>query len=251
MRVLGSGADVVVFVHGWMVSSAVFAPIEAKLGLTGRRLAFVDLPGAGARRDDAGPFTIDAFVASVVAALDALGADDAIVVGHSMGGQLALALAARHPKRVRAVCAVTPVPLSGLALDGGARAMFASAGGDRAALRRIVDMATKALSDEAKDALVDDAMTVSPACVAASLDAWTAGVAAPANETRAIVAPTLVAATDDAFLPPALLQREIVDVVKGARLSHIPGVGHYPQWEAPAELADVINRFLAEHRSHR
>jgi pimeloyl-ACP methyl ester carboxylesterase len=248
MRTIGSTGDVVLFVHGWMMSGAVFDPLLGHVHGEGRQLAMVDLRGAGARRGHPGPFTVEAYVQDLVDALDALGAARATIVGHSMGGMLALALAARHPARVTGVCAVTPVPLAGLALPEPIRSLFGSAGGDRAALRRIIDMATLALDDAGKDALVDIAMTVAPACVSAALTTWTTGVADAVRESAAITAPVLVVATDDPFTPPAMLQREIVARVAPARLVRVTGPGHYPQREAPAALAQVINGFIARER---
>jgi pimeloyl-ACP methyl ester carboxylesterase len=70
----------------------------------------VDLPGWGgspiAVPDD--ELTADAVVDSVIRVVDDLGYEGCRIVGHSMGGFLALHLAARHPGRVRSVALVSP-----------------------------------------------------------------------------------------------------------------------------------------------
>jgi len=63
-----------------------------------------------------GPYTVAQHVADAVSVLDALGIDEAVVLGHSWGGFLAAALATEHPERVRAVLAVDPLGIVG---DGG------------------------------------------------------------------------------------------------------------------------------------
>ncbi|RII97406.1 MULTISPECIES: alpha/beta hydrolase [Clavibacter] len=70
----------------------------------------VDLPGWGA---SAGPaddarFTPEAVADAVIRVVDDLGYVGCRIVGHSMGGFLALDLAARHPGRVRSVALVSP-----------------------------------------------------------------------------------------------------------------------------------------------
>ena len=60
-----------------------------------------------------------------------------------------------------------------------------------------------------------------------------------------VVAPTLVVATDDPFLPPAFLRQAVVQPIRGARMTHLPGPGHYPQVERPHETAALVGAFLA------
>ena len=57
--------------------------------------------------------TLSAYIDDLVAIVDALGADSVHVCGESMGGQLGIALAALHPKRVRTLTIVsTPVVMT-------------------------------------------------------------------------------------------------------------------------------------------
>jgi pimeloyl-ACP methyl ester carboxylesterase len=52
-------------------------------------------------------------------------------------------------------------------------------------------------------------------------------------------------ATDDPFLPPPFLTQAVVQPIRNARLVYLPGPGHYPQVERPAETAALIGAFLA------
>jgi pimeloyl-ACP methyl ester carboxylesterase len=69
-----------------------------------------------------GPFTIAQAVTDVVAVLDALGWDRALVLGHSWGGHLALRFAAAHPSRLLGVLAIDAIGVVG---DGGYQAFAA------------------------------------------------------------------------------------------------------------------------------
>ncbi len=89
---------VIVFVHGSRITKSSWRSVTARLA-DRYRCVCVDLPGHGARADR--PFSLDAAADVVDAALDAEGADRAVVVGLSLGGYVAMAVAARSPERVR------------------------------------------------------------------------------------------------------------------------------------------------------
>ncbi|GIG69922.1 alpha/beta fold hydrolase [Phytomonospora endophytica] len=97
-----------VFVHGIRISGTVWRPVTAIVGRE-HPVATPDLPGHGSRKD--APFTLDAAVDTVARAIDAVGGR-ALLVGHSMGGYVSIATAARHPGRVAGLvalgCTATP-----------------------------------------------------------------------------------------------------------------------------------------------
>lgn len=103
------GAALVVVIHGAMDRSAGMVMLSRRLDEDHRVLRY-DRRGYGRSAPHAGPFTMDAHVADAAALIDGR---RAVVLGHSYGGNVALALAERHPDLVRAV-ALYEVPLSWL-----------------------------------------------------------------------------------------------------------------------------------------
>ena len=99
----------VALVHGTMDRSAAMVLLSRRLDDDYRVLRY-DRRGYARSRTALGPFTMDAHVADLA---DLLDGRRAVVFGHSYGGNVALALAERHPQLVRAV-AVFEVPLSWL-----------------------------------------------------------------------------------------------------------------------------------------
>ena len=94
-------APAIVFLHGTRLSRAAWAVQLEALGGEFHTIA-VDLPGHGARADE--PFTLDAAVDVVTATIHEHAAGGrAVVVGLSLGGYVAMALAARQPARVRGI----------------------------------------------------------------------------------------------------------------------------------------------------
>jgi len=90
----------IVFVHGALMGRSVWRPqIDA---LADRyRCISVDLPGHGTQRDRA--FELDDAVAGIVRAIDEAAGGRAVLVGLSLGGYVAMAVAGRHPERVRSL----------------------------------------------------------------------------------------------------------------------------------------------------
>lgn len=122
----------VVFVHGVRLSGDCWQQ-QARL-LDSRDVVAPDLPGHGARRGES--FSVDAAVVTIREAIDQVGGR-AVLVGHSLGGFVSMATAARHPDAVAALVGVGCSLVPGAALRGtfrlGYRALTAS-GDDGAAL---------------------------------------------------------------------------------------------------------------------
>ncbi|MFF2213444.1 alpha/beta fold hydrolase [Streptomyces antibioticus] len=91
-----------VYVHGLGAASAVYhAHVVARPELAGRRSLFVDLPGHGiSDRPEGFGYTLEEHADALAAALDAAGVSGAELVGHSMGGSVAVVLAHRRPDLV-------------------------------------------------------------------------------------------------------------------------------------------------------
>jgi pimeloyl-ACP methyl ester carboxylesterase len=74
------------------------------------RVIAVDRPGCGySSRSPGAPVSLQAQADTMAELLDTLKIDRAVVVGHSLGGAVALALAQRHPQRVAALALVAPL----------------------------------------------------------------------------------------------------------------------------------------------
>ena len=242
VRVSGSG-DPILVLHGWMMSGAVWDSMFLSLDSQGRKFIVPDQRGTGASSRTGTDYSLAQHASDLIAVLDATETKSAIVLGHSMGGQLALYLAAHYPERVRAVMALNPVPPAGLPLPPDATGLFRTSAGDRGKQSIILGLACKSLAEDEKNRILDLAGAVSAASIEGAFDAWVAG--GFADKMSAIKAPVLVLATDDPFLPPPFLRESIVSKVARGRLALLKGAGHYPQCEKPEETAALVEAFLA------
>ena len=100
----GSGRAVVLAVHGMTSNHMAYRTVARELcGNAQICLLAPDLRGRGCSAHLPGPYGIAAHIADLIAVLDYAGADRAIVVGHSMGCDIAARFAADHPARTAAV----------------------------------------------------------------------------------------------------------------------------------------------------
>ncbi len=99
----------IIMLHGLGATKAEFLPTLAALAPNGWRVITMDLPGYG-DTDKPFPAGYDArfFARWVIATLDALGIDRAHVLGHSMGGRVALEVGMTAPDRTDRLVAMTP-----------------------------------------------------------------------------------------------------------------------------------------------
>ncbi|HEX8821494.1 MAG TPA: alpha/beta hydrolase [Archangium sp.] len=242
-RVIGDGPRNVLLVHGWMMSGAVFNDLVETLDQTGLRLVIPDLRGTGQSGMATSGYTLEQHARDVLAVADHAGLERFTVVGHSMGGQLAQWVAAQEPSRVEGLMLINTVPASGMQLPPDAVGLFRTSAGDREKQKIILGLACKQLSEASLERLLKDAGAVGKAAIESGFDAWTGG--GFEAKLASITAPTLVVATDDPFLPPAFLREKVVNPIRNARLAYLPGPGHYPAVERPAETAALLTSFLA------
>ena len=98
----GSGPDPILCLHGITAQHRAFNALARHLEGS-RSLVGVDLRGRGDSAKPESGYGLEAHARDVIRVLDHLGLDDAVILGHSMGGFVALKAALSHPHRVRAL----------------------------------------------------------------------------------------------------------------------------------------------------
>jgi pimeloyl-ACP methyl ester carboxylesterase len=214
------------------------------------RVIAPDLPGHGRSAKPDAPYTTD-FYAGIVRSLGSvLGVPEAVVVGNSLGGQIAVELGAAYPAWTRAVVLVAPAGAHGSA----ARALFRLVDPLAARLMRLAlpralercfhdpslpawDVRRRLLAER----LSDDDFPFFSRAVRRSI----AGSLAAGDEARGRLAqPTLVVwGREDRFIPLARAQA-VLRAVPHARLAVLDACGHLPMLERPAEFNRVVEDFL-------
>ena len=202
-----------------------------------------DLRGHGDSAVTSGPYTIDGMARDVLAALDALGIRRLPVVGLSIGGLIAQALAALAPDRVAALALVDTalaIPPAELWHERAAtvRAKGIAAIADGVLARWL----TPAAPMEARLALRELLLATHPEGYAGAAEAIaTADLSAT---TRRLRCPTLVLVGDQDEATPQTSAEALRDAIPGSQLRLIAGAAHIPTVEQPeavtAALLDLL-----------
>jgi pimeloyl-ACP methyl ester carboxylesterase len=107
----GAGPQTVVLLPGLLLSRRMHAPMAGSLAERGYRVLCLDFLGHGAsdRPEDMTTYSMTLFAEQVVALLDELDIDEAVVGGTSLGANVSLEVAALAPERLRGVVIEMPV----------------------------------------------------------------------------------------------------------------------------------------------
>jgi pimeloyl-ACP methyl ester carboxylesterase len=256
----GRGEPPIVFIHG-LSSYMGFWEHQLPEFARSRRVLALDLPGYGASGRPDAPYTPPWYAEVVSHWLAALSVEEAVIVGHSMGGQVALTLALTHPDQVDRLVLAAPAGLERFSPGTAGwmkeywhegRALEASEAELRATFTTVVfnhpDAGVERLLEERVRMSSTPAFRGTSVAVSRSI----AGMLdhPVADRLSEITAPTLlIFGTDDRMIPNPVFTggatRTIAEqgarAIPGARLVLLPGAGHTVHHDAP----DAFNREVA------
>jgi pimeloyl-ACP methyl ester carboxylesterase len=117
----GTGDRPLVLIHGLLMNGRMFAHLAPEMASRGNRVICPDLLGHGKsdRPEDLVRYSMPLFARQVVALLDHLELEDAVIGGTSLGANVTIQAGARHPDRVRGLFIEMPVLDNALAAVAG------------------------------------------------------------------------------------------------------------------------------------
>ena len=257
-RRIGKGRPLVVL-NGFGATSADWDPSFIDRLTSSNELMLLNNRGIGGSTDDGRPFDIAKLAADAAHVIETLGIERASVMGWSMGGFIAQALALNYADRVDKLVLLSTD-------SGGIEADLASpdvwseltdtSGTPNEQARRLLFLlfptdVAESFYREFGD-IVAAARAQLPAELlnrqAAAMDAWHQnGVASQLREIRV---PVLIATGTEDIVIPASNAVKLVNAIPGAWLAQFPHGGHAFIAQYPRALADLINSFLALSTAH-
>lgn len=240
----GAGNPSLVFLHYWGGSTRTWRLVIERLAASARCVA-IDHRGWGRSSAPASGYAIADLAADARAVIDALGLDDYILVGHSMGGKVAQLLASRRPPGLRGLVLVAPAPATPAPVPDAARAQMAASYTSREAVLAALDTVLRhaALGDELREQVIEDSL----AGADQAKHAWPAHAIAEdvSADLRRIDVPALVIAGEHDRVEPAdVLRSHVVAEIPGARLVTVADCGHLIPLEQPDALSDAVRAFV-------
>lgn len=242
----GQGSPILM-IHGVGADLESWDGVLSHLQFKGRFIRY-DLRGHGQSYRTPGPFSLGDFVDDAIALLNKLGIDKITVIGFSLGGLIAQALAISHPERVEVLCLISTVAnrtkdeqirvnaRADTLENEGAHAHLANAV-DRWFTDEFVEKYPEVLEARRQKSLNNHPDSyVNAYRVLASNDL--------ANQLRSISVPTLVATGENDIGSSTRMAKYIHEQINGSQLYIFPLLKHSVLLEAPEQVAALVNPFL-------
>jgi pimeloyl-ACP methyl ester carboxylesterase len=261
-RTAGDG-PAILLIHGMAGSSETWEPVIDALAARGTVIA-PDLLGHGESAKPRGDYSLGALAASLRDLMVALGHERATIVGHSLGGGIALQFAYQFPERCERLALVSS---GGLGREVSTLLRALSFPGSEYVLSLACAPGVRDAGTAVLSALARLGLRPAPA----ASDVWRSYSSLAHPETRAAFIHTLravvdpggqrVSATDrlylasemptlivwgdrDPFIPVAHA-RAAHEAMPGSRLAIFEGAGHYPHRDDPSRFARELLGFVA------
>ena len=219
----------------------------------------VDLLGHGGSEKPKDGYSMEAQADRVAAALERLGVERALVAGHSTGGEVAIALAARHPKLTRALAVIDTEPDEKY-VDPDLLATFSVKPVIGQAMRRLATDGTikeglgQAFAEgyDVPDEFVDDFNKLTYTAYKKSYDESADYVDEGhlAEDLRSVRVPKLIIfGREDRLIEPPLEAANFYRREFRVPVETIPEAGHSPMVEQPGATAGLLFRLDRESRA--
>jgi pimeloyl-ACP methyl ester carboxylesterase len=238
----GTGAPAMLLVHGWGTDRSVLGGLHER-ARDRRRVVGVDLRGFGDSDAPEQPYTIASYADDLAFVAQALDLERPIVVGHSMGGMIALDLAARYPDQVSAAIilegmVVAPEAVAGLppVLEG-----VRQDGYQAFAARLMAFLAGPHIDPAARERLVASILNCRQRVLISAMEGILAfdSVAAAAHVKCSL----LYVGTGARYADLERFRQLCPQLVTG----QLVGCGHYFPLEVLDQLDPMIERFVQTH----
>jgi pimeloyl-ACP methyl ester carboxylesterase len=256
-RWCGSGEEPLVLLHGLLDSSEGWGPLGERLGA----VAF-DLPGFG-HSDPPSRGSIAGYAEDIAEGLEMLGVKRMTLVGHSLGGAVAAALAQRLGDRVSGLVLLAPagfgrLPLAEIAWIPGVRQVAELALPVLLSSRMVVTAVYVTMVSNGKppdSELVERLTSRSRFLVdgvrEATRSMLDAGRSPKAFQRRVVRyhGPVHAVWGDRDLLVPRSHHHGLLDAFPQARVEIWKGMGHHPLRERTEDLIEIVEGAIAERRS--
>ncbi|MCA8833227.1 alpha/beta fold hydrolase [Hymenobacter pini] len=230
--------------HYWAGSGQEFQAV-ARLLAPEYTLLAPDLVGFGdAPPPEVSSYTVEAYANQVAQFIEEKGLTRYVLVGHSMGGKIALALVARQPAGLAGVVLLSPSPPTPEPMtDEDRMSSLKGYGKPAAAEKTLHTISARPLSAADQQQVIEDNLR----STRLAYDAWLLHGSREdisAQMCNVQVPCAIVAGDQDAVMSPSVHGLETLPLLpEGTPLEIISGAGHLLPYEAPEEVAQLLRNF--------
>ncbi len=259
----GEGAPTLILLHGFGASTFSWRDVAAPLAAYGTVIAF-DRPSSGLTErplpgDWAGesPYTASSQVETTIALLDRFGEGNAILVGNSAGGTIAMLAALQHPDRVAALILISPAVYTRGGAPDWARPLLRTP-----QARRLGPLFSRSIATLGERLLLQawhDPAKITPEVRAGytrplqsenwDRALWELTIAGQPTDLverlPELTLPVLVVTGDDDRIVPTADSIRLASELPNAELVVVPDCGHVTHEECPDAFLKAVDSFIA------
>ncbi len=241
----GTGSRNIVAIHGNLASTRWWRYLWPYVPQKYRVIA-MDLRGCGQSSRVSEGYQISQFAEDIDGLAQALELEQFHLLGHSMGGQIALAYTIAYPHKVQTLTLLDSVPANGLDLSEEGRQVFAKLQQDKGFLRQAIRSCVPYVENQDfVTELWEDAFGCAPEIYFRNPETMHETVLL--GEAEKLTTPTLlVHGREDSIIPVAAMQ-ETIRAMSRARVVFLENCGHSPFIEKPQTAAQIYFQFLGDH----
>ncbi len=249
-RVVGTGPPLVL-ITGYTATMNSWDPRFVGALAGHYRLVIFDNAGVGRTQALPAPLTVDAMANQTSALIGALGLVRPDVLGWSMGGAIAQALAVLHPAQVRRLVLCATFPGTGKMVPPSQAAVQALTSGNVQEVMADLFPASQAAAQQAYQTAIAAYPPHAPAPAATiaaqghAVNVWSGGTDPAGQQTATISAPTLIADGTTDRLDPVANDYALAQLIRGARLKLYPDAGHAFLFQDQKAFVPLIESFLS------
>ncbi|HXS20101.1 MAG TPA: SDR family NAD(P)-dependent oxidoreductase [Steroidobacteraceae bacterium] len=254
----GRGSQALLLIHGHPFDHTMWRPQFEPMTRLGWRLIVPDLRGYGVSRDGGGEkATLEVFARDLIALLDHLKVEQAVVAGLSMGGQIAMEICRVAPNRVKGLVLAATFPRAETTLGKQQRIATAERLMNEGMAAYAAEMLPKMLAARS----IQSAPEMAEHVLRMMRNAPPGGAAAAlrgraerpdySSILERFERPALIVVGDeDAFTTRQDADR-MHTLLKDSQLLWLPGVGHMPNLEQPDAFNRALSGFLARFKERQ
>lgn len=244
----------VVFIHGYPLNSTCWTEVATEM--EGRyRVITPDLRGFGKSPVPDAIYRMEELAEDVAVLLESLKLEKYVLVGHSMGGYVALTLARLHPERLTAlglICSQATADSEETKQNRAKQAQTALEDGSEAIANSMLPkMFAPSVYQDDEDDLRGQVRRMIESTKPRGIYGALHGMALRPDSTDllpTLTMPTLVLTTDQDKLIPPFKSEDMAELLPNAQLVTVHDAGHMPMLEQPRATAAAILNFLDELR---
>jgi Predicted hydrolases or acyltransferases (alpha/beta hydrolase superfamily) len=232
-----------VFIHGILESGGLWNQVVSALDSRDVAVVTLDLPGMGELGHLDAPDNLRALADAVTGVVDELSMP-VLMIGQSMGAQVAELAALARPDQVFGLVLVTPIPLAGLPVPPETAGVFLSLGGNENAQRQMRAQFSPNLAPDILEEMIRVGMRASPESAKALFTAWSTGDPVGREPGTDRFPVLVIGGENDTFASPGVVASSVISRFPHVTSLFLEETGHWPHIEQPERIAREIDTFL-------